>query len=550
MLFIILCFGETLSAQNLSMQIRSSSDTDKKIIDSIGYQTNHTSIKSLLSEAQLFSIKLETLGFLEHIISPIQKKNDSLFLYTIQLKNRTKFIHIYLGDVVVFKNLNNPIYSQDTIKISMSKTASFLNETLSVFEKQGYPLAKLKLTTIKKNKNTLFAQLSVNLGTARTINGIVINGIPNFPEGIKKSVNGMFKSKTYTQESLKKVEKEFNNYRFINQIKPPETLFTTDSTKIYVYLKKAKANKFDGFIGFTNNTKNELVLNGYLDLFLVNSLNKGEDFSLFWKSDGNNQKTFTTSIGLPYIFKSPLGIKANLTIFKQDTIFQNTNSSFDIGYLFNYSSRLYIGYQATESGTIQQSTSSLLKDYKNKFFTSSFDYSDTDASDLLFPELTKINLKIGVGSRKAASTKTNQFHYFMELLHLFRWNANSNFQVKSTHFYLKSTDYLSSELIRFGGINSIRGFNENSLQANFFSSVLTEYRYIISPQIYVHSILDFGYFKDDSINKKEQLLGLGFGFGLATKNGIINVVYANGSTKDQSIQLSNSIVQLRFKTQF
>jgi 1,2-phenylacetyl-CoA epoxidase PaaB subunit len=35
--------------------------------------------------------------------------------------------------------------------------------------------------------------------------------------------------------------------------KYPETLFTKDSTKVYVYLEKQNSNNFDGFIGFNNN---------------------------------------------------------------------------------------------------------------------------------------------------------------------------------------------------------------------------------------------------------------------------------------------------------
>jgi hemolysin activation/secretion protein len=115
---------------------------------------------------------------------------------------------------------------------------------------------------------------------------------------------------------------------------------------------------------------------------------------------------------------------------------------------------------------------------------------------------------------------------------------------------LQSDQYIINELYRFGGINSIRGFNENSLQANIFCSLLTEYRYVLAPSIYVHSIMDYGYFKDTVNSKSGTLLGLGFGFGLLTKNGLFNIVYANGSTKDQAIQLSNSIVHISFKSNF
>jgi hemolysin activation/secretion protein len=115
---------------------------------------------------------------------------------------------------------------------------------------------------------------------------------------------------------------------------------------------------------------------------------------------------------------------------------------------------------------------------------------------------------------------------------------------------LNSDTYIVNELYRFGGINSIRGFRENSLQANFFSGLMLEYNYILAPNIYVHSITDYGYFQDKASNLQDSLLGLGFGFGLLTNNGLFNLVYANGSTNNQAIKLSNSIIHISFKTSF
>ena len=77
-----------------------------------------------------------------------------------------------------------------------------------------------------------------------------------------------------------------------------------------------------------------------------------------------------------------------------------------------------------------------------------------------------------------------------------------------------------------------------------------EYRYILSPGLYAHSITDYGYFRDEATDTDDYLTGLGFGIGLFTKNGLFNIVYANGTAKGQQIRLSNSIVHISFKTTF
>ena len=253
---------------------------------------------------------------------------------------------------------------------------------------------------------------------------------------------------------------------------------------------------------------------------------------------------------MPYVFKSPFGIKGELNIFKQDSTFQNTKTAIGLGYFFNYNTRIYLGYQSTESSDIQNLNSASISDFKNAFFTTDFEYLGYKPDDFLFPEKTKILLKTGIGSRNSKQEKNDQFFILADLKHNFYLNDKNSINLKSQNYYLGSDKYIINELYRFGGINSIRGFNENSLQASLFTSLLTEYRYVLSPGIYTHSIIDYGYYRDESNNRNDSIFGFGFGFGLLTKNGLFNIVYANGNTKNQAVKLSNSIVHISFKANF
>jgi len=73
---------------------------------------------------------------------------------------------------------------------------------------------------------------------------------------------------------------------------------------------------------------------------------------------------------------------------------------------------------------------------------------------------------------------------------------------------------------------------------------------MVAPGLYVHSITDYAYFQDKATNINHRLLGVGFGFGLFTNNGLFNLVYANGRIDKQEIRMSNSIVHLSFKANF
>lgn len=549
--FLFIIIGWNCSAQKQFLKIISHVTKEQQIIDSISYNKIHPDAKSIVDEVQLISEKLTQGGYIESQIESNQKINDSTFLYQFQLGKKVAFIHIYISNNSPLKKLDLFDSKKDTLTLPYSEIEPFLKLTLTRLEKKGFALSKLQLINIQKKNQNLAAELQAQTEKIRHLDDIIINGYTKFPESHKHNLKRIYKKKVFNQDNLKNIYSDIEKFRFVKQTKYPEILFTTDSTKVYTYLEKVKSNNFDGFIGFSNNEETKkLNVNGYLDLTLNNLLNTGETFSLYWKSDGNDQKTFNAKIELPYIFKSPFGLKAQLNIFKQDSTFQNTQTALDLGYFFNYNTRLYLGYQSAESSDIQNQNTASISDYENSFMTSQFEFVNFKSDEFLFPEKTKVDFKVGIGSRKSKLIKNDQIFLNINLKHALFLNDKNNINIKSQNYYLNSDVYIVNELYRFGGINSIHGFNENSLQANLFTSLLSEYRYIIAPNLYVHSIIDYGYYQDKTSNTSRNLLGLGFGFGLATKNGLFNIVYANGSTKEQAIKGSNSIIHISFKTQF
>ena len=335
MLINLNCFG-----QNFHLKIAGDTERETKIIDSIGYKKKLQEEKIILNELENLTNKLQQIGYIENRISGLTKSNDTVYDVKYNLGKRTDFVHIYIGEDDVLRKL---IFEKekDTLLIPFIKTEFFLKESISKLEEKGYSLAKLQLVNFRKSGSNLICDLELKTDNIRKLDEIVIKGFEKFPIGFKKNIERNYKKKAFNQEHVKKINSDFDKIRFVKQLKYPEILFTKDSTKVFVYLDKSNPNTFDGFIGFGNNEENKIKFNGYLDLNLVNLLKSGETFMLNWKSDGNDQKTFNASLELPYIFKSPLGIKGQLNIFKQDSTFQNTKTAIDLGYYFSTNSKYF-----------------------------------------------------------------------------------------------------------------------------------------------------------------------------------------------------------------
>jgi hypothetical protein len=401
---LILYLGTNCFAQTFQLKIIGNSVSENNVIDSISYKAAHTNTKTIIDEINAVSAKLSKNGYLQVQQLECKKINDSSYLSKFSLGEKIKSIHIHI-DANLKLNDKLPLFrKKDTLTISYSETESFLDKSLKKLEQQGFGFAKLKLVNIQKKNTSVYADLQIDIGQQRQINEIVVkfgeNNIKSsFPKGHLKQMNRKYHKSTFNQDVVRKIQNDFEKFGFLNQIKPPEILFTKNTTKVYVYLEQKKSNTFDGFLGFTNNDNNKLTFNGYLDLNLENTIKAGEQFSLYWKSDGKDQKTFKTSIDLPYLFKTSIGLKAEILIFKQDSIFQNTKTNINLGYLLDYKTRIYLGYQTTESSDIQNTNNKLISDYNNSFLTTNLEYSQMGNTSSAFAKKTSISVAIGIGTR-------------------------------------------------------------------------------------------------------------------------------------------------------
>ena len=565
-IFILLFFiilNQISFAQEIELTIVGQTKFETNLIDSIQYISKHNNLNAITKEIKLISSKLTQIGYLENSPINIVTLKDSIYQAQFSLGEKTKWISISIGSNALIKNIVTANISDGKIDIPYQNIEAFLKQTLEQLEQKGFSLAELKLINLEKKDGKLTADLKIELNQQRILSSIkliypeTMNKL-QFPAGHLKQVSKKYRNTVFTQKILSRIHDEFNTFSYVNQIKYPEILFTKDTTSVFVYLEKRSSNTFDGFLGFANDDNKKIIFTGYLDISLENILQRGEKFSVFWKSDGKEQKTFKTSLELPYLFRTPFGIKAQLNIFRQDSTYQTTDTKIDLSYYINYNARLYMGYHITASSDIQKSLNASISDFNTANINTNFEYIKQNNREALFPIQSKFSASISLGKREiseiTSNSKDNQLAIHINVLHTFNFNKRNSIYLNSQNSYLQSKRYIINELFRFGGLNSVRGFAENSLQGYYFSNIQTEYRYIVSPNLYAHTLLDYSILKnktlDDNLEKINNLIGLGLGIGLKTKNGLFKLAFANGRAKRQEFVFSNTITHVSYNVKF
>jgi len=553
-LFSLLIFINRSSAQSISLNVLGENDKSTKIIDSINFKKKFNNYTTLETETYSLKDKLTRQGYIDTTIESISKVNDTLIRVEIILGKKINTIRIYYNSNFNVELLNfiDHASGNNYFELDISQLESSLNVLNSKITEQGDPFSTLQLMNISKLTTDLMSsELKVNTHQKRRIDKIIVKGYEKFPKSYIKWFLKLRTGKSFNLNAIKEKIETLEDLRFANKIKDSEVLFTKDSTTLYIYVEKTKTNNFDGFLGFgTNENTNKIEFDGYLDLRLINNLNFGETLNLFYKSDEIDQQTFKVDADLPYLFNSPIGLQIGLNIFRKDSTFLNANQYAKINYQINAQHKISVGINSTNSTNLLENDTEVLNDYSSNYYTLNYNFTKSQSYDPLFPINFWFNLSSGIGERDNKVGKQSQSVFNLDTYKIFNLNIKNSIYTRLNGAILSSDDYLDNELFRFGGINSIRGFEENSLVANLYGVINTEYRYRLSSGIYIHSVIDAAYFENQITDTKEKLFGFGFGLGLLTNSGLFRLNYSSGKTENRQFKLSDSKVHLSLTATF
>ena len=476
--------------------------------------------------------------------------------YKVKIDLNQKFENIYLYDeslMLNFKNKKLKIIDDKThYQIKIDQLEEFLTKSSEVVADKGYPFNKVKLINIRSyDRFNLFAAINIELNQKRKTDKIILKGYENFPKGFLKHYLKYSTNYDFSFENIKTKSQEIQKLGFVRQVKDPEVLFKKDSTITYLYLEKVKNNSFDGFIGFSSNEESrKLEINGYMDVRLNNSLNYGEQININYKSTNDSDRFLKTNIVAPYIFKTPIGLELNLNLTKKDSTYTKDKQSFGVSYLINNKHNVSFHISTINSTSSLETPNNLIKDYKSNFKKIKYNYREVNLNNKLIPIKLLTSLEFLSGIREDNFGTNNQNIYQARAFNNFNITKKSIIYINLESFLLKSSNYYLNEMLLFGGIKSIRGFEENSIAANKLNLINFEYRLNLNNDIYLNSIFDTAYYENKLTNIRDNIYGVGFGLNINTNSGVFRINYANGIRKGQDIDLKLSKIHVSFSNIF
>jgi len=547
-LIIYTFFSNSLFSQNTHLKIKGKDSITNVYLKNTNYTSVFKNLNELSLEKTRIIEQIRNQGFFNNT-STLKKINDSTHILTLQLNKQFKKITIsnlpkFINEIEFTKNT---ITHLNKITCPITDLEQNLNRVIQYLSDNGKTFSSLQLKNIHIEKENVYANLEIKESKENIISNIIIKGYEKFPKKFIKHYLKLKSKQILNTTIIEEKSKHLNSLPFSSELKKPQILFSKDSTIVFLYIKKQKSNNFDGFLGFASNAEtNKLEINGNVNLKLINNLNTGEELHLKYLSTADEQKKLNLKTKLPYIFSSPFSIEAELDIFKKDSTFTTNQQYLQLKYPIYHNINIGTGIRFAKS-TAPNNNLTTLQNFKTNEYTLNFEHIVTQQNNL-FKTKNKTILELTTGKRKTETNNTPQQSIYLNSAHILNLNSKNSIYIKNESFYLITDEVLDNEMHFIGGINSIRGYQENSIPTYIYSHLNTEYRIQLNKTLYTHTVIDYGISKNP--NKFDNLFGFGFGFGLKSKNNLLRFVFANNKTNSEKIKFSNSQIHLSLNTSF
>ena len=445
------------------------------------------------------------------------------------------------------------------------------------------PLSKVNFSSIalkdarKKADGSYAGLLSVRKYREFTIDSIRIEGSSKISNKYIYNYLGIHPGDLYREKSIASIPAKIQKLSFVKPVKNNQLYFIGNKVVIVLYIDNRKTDQIDGIIGFAPNADGSegLLITGEANIDLKNVLNRGAGFQLHWKSFNEKSQQLRIASDIPYILQRPIGLDGNFDYVKFDTQFYTLKTRFGFRYIFNGDDYFRIYLQNSQSALIQTDTSQVrssksipttnpvnVRSYGMKLSRNQVDnpfnprkgyqifidgnigtrriLKDIDIERvILFDEE---NRPYNVYDSAILKTVQAEFSYRTNLY--FPVGKKSTIVAIVDGKQLFAPTVFVNDLYRFGGTNSLRGFNEESLLANSYTMLALEYRYLFGGNAFFQVFANGAYVEDkssiDGTVKTDYPFGFGVGVHLEVNSGILKLAYALGTEKDNKLQLSRA----------
>jgi len=562
--YFIMCIfclfsNHIFSQDKVELKLNIFAEKEYKAYEKESYETSFSDTLQAQEEIKQTLNKFWSKGFVNVEVTGIKQIKNQV---SATIKLGKCFNKFYINRITYADKLG----LENSIKLKQhaftaDELAKFKEKVINIYEQQAYPFVSVNLDSISYSKNIIYSNFNITANKKVKIDSVIINGNAKLNKYYLHKYVGIKPNDDYDERIVKSINNRLKELPFVTETKPYSIIFTKKYTKLLIQLDKRKANKFDGFLGFLPNEKNDRInFTGQLNIKLLNTIAHGETIELEWRKLQALTQDLKTNFIYPYIFNLPFGVEHNLKLYKRDTTFIDVSNALGVQYLLKGGNYLKFFVSKRNINLINTSGYEFatilpeFADISNTSYGININLNNTDYK--LSPRSgLKVVLQATAGTKQI---RKNQI--FSESVYNGLQLTSQQYQMQGAASYFipifkKSTilidakfasiigkNIFTNELYRIGGLVSLRGFDEESINASAYIIPTIEYRFLFDKNSAIFIFANGAYYENISRTQRvfDRPYGVGTGLFFETKAGIFSLTYALGKQFNNPVLIKNA----------
>ena len=500
---------------------------------------------------------------------------DSLHYDTIRL---TAFIdqgNVYEWAQIDASQINEGVLSRIGFRDKLYHNKPFNHQQLRKlqesllehYENNGYPFAAVRLDSVKIDQERISASLVVSLNTLYTIDSVEIIGKANISPIYLYSYLGIKPGDVYNEKLIGEIPARIKELAFLKENKPAQVKFTDKRAILYLNLGTKKASRFMGVIGFLPQSKatSKLIVTGEAQLNLLNSFGRGELIHFNWRSLQPRTQDLKVNLVYPFLLSTPFGADLEFKLYKRDTLYLDLFTTAAIQYLLGGGNSLKAYVHNKETRVLGRgSTSSTYSNVKSTLYGLGYTVRKLDYA--LNPRKgISASVQGGAGTKRikndpdlnldSVETRSVEYEGVATLDGYIPLSGRNVLHLGLAGGYRRSKSMFVNELYRFGGLATLRGFDEETIFASSYVIYNVEYRYLLEQNSFLYIFVNGAYYENEIKRLQGESwldtpIGYGAGISFETKAGIFSLTYAIGQQQGNPPNLKAAKVHFGIVSSF
>ncbi|HEX9973349.1 MAG TPA: BamA/TamA family outer membrane protein, partial [bacterium] len=432
---------------------------------------------------------------------------------------------------------------EEAIKFNAEQILDYLDEN-------GYPYGEISIDSLiiaanrDDSKALLKCHLGLRVGTPVTIDSIIVQGNTVTKSHVITREMRLQRGEIYNQQRINRSQNRLQRTGLLNQVDEPQIFLDPQGHGVLlVNVKEGNPNQLNAVLGYNpaTNNREKGYITGLIDVAFRNLLGTGRVVEAFWQKKDQRSQELRLHYIEPWVRGYPINVGTAFQQTIQDTTFIRRNLSLEINSPLSDVLTIQtnfgkedvlpdsfgqILYQLPRSnswlarlGFQYDTRDNLWNPARGVLYQTQYEYARKRVSAA--PYVSDEAIEIG-------NFRRDRWLADIELyIPVFRWQTIlvglHGRQVKSNESAISISD-----LFRFGGTNSVRGYREEEFSGEKIAWLNLEYRYLLAPRSRVFLFMDGGYFYQKNQDKnviEDYKIGYGFGLRIETRLGIMGIDY-------------------------